>query len=343
MSKAAATTPRLDDGTREAPLVSIVAPVFNEEDVIAEFVRRTVAAIAPLDGRYRFELILVDDGSRDRSLERMRGCARDEPRLRVIELERNYGQSQALQAGIDAARGGILITLDADLQHFPEEIPAFLAKLEEGFDIVCGWRHARAEGVMRRAPSKMANRLIRWATGLEIHDVGTTFRAYRADIAKQIRLLGEQHRFVPALAASLGARITELPIENIVRRTGKSSYGLGRTTGVFLDIVFLRFIFRYLDRPIRLFGRIALLFFLAAAALAAVVVAFPLVLGWGALEANSATILALIIIGVSLSLAGVQMLLTGVISEVIVRIHFAQDDRRLYHVRREWRRDNLSP
>src|SRR5205807_2190497 len=163
-------------------LVSIIAPVFNEEAVIAEFVNRLYAALTPLDEKYTFEIILVNDGSKDGSLAIMKQLAESKPGLHVVNLRRNYGQTPALQAGLDHARGHIIVTLDADLQHFPEEIPIFLKKIEEGYDMVCGWRHHRAEGFLRRWPSRAANLLLFAISGIRIHDFGTTYRAYRMDI-----------------------------------------------------------------------------------------------------------------------------------------------------------------
>jgi len=254
------------------PLVSIVAPVYNEEAIIGEFVSRLQAVADGLRDRYDFEIILVDDGSADASLARLKELARQEPRLRVLELRRNYGQTAALQAGFDAARGEILLSLDSDLQHFPEDIPQFLDTLEQGYEVVCGWRHRRAEGIVRRWPSRVANVLLRALSGVDIHDFGTTFRAYRAELVKELRLLGDFHRYIPALARQAGGRITEIPIRNVVRPAGQSSYGLGRTVGVSLDLVLLYFLMRYMDRPLRAFGQLALL---AATVGATILGAFP--------------------------------------------------------------------
>lgn len=205
MSSASRPLPHLPGGpppgaaAARRPLVSIIAPVYNEEAVIEEFLSRVVATIARLKERYDFEILLVDDGSRDNSLAVMKRFSRFDRRVRVLELRRNYGQTPALQAGLDAARGDIFVTMDSDLQHFPEEIPHFLNKLEEGYDCVCGWRHQRQEGAVRRWPSRVANYFLRRISSLELHDFGTTYRSYRADIARNIRMFGEFHRFVPVL------------------------------------------------------------------------------------------------------------------------------------------------
>jgi glycosyltransferase involved in cell wall biosynthesis len=315
-----------------AELVSIVAPVFNEEALIEEFVRRLAAAVRPLEGRYAFEFILVNDGSRDRSLERMKGCLAGDPRLRVVDLARNYGQTAALQAGLDAARGEILVTLDADLQHFPEEIPHFLAVLDEGYDMVCGWRHRRAEGIVRRWPSRAANAIIRKISGIPLHDFGTTFRAYRAELMRDIRLLGEFHRYIPALGHIAGGRITEIPIENVVRPAGKSSYGLGRTQNVFLDLIVLAFLSRYLDRPMRAFGALGLATFVAGGSIFTFLVAYGYYFHLQMVRDYSGWFLMALI----LILAAVQITLAGILAEIMVRIHYGQGDRRVYRVRQEW-------
>jgi glycosyltransferase involved in cell wall biosynthesis len=313
-------------------LVSIIAPVYDEQELIEEFLARVVRAIAPLEDRYAFEIVLVNDGSRDGSLARMTHALEREDRLRVIDLCRNYGQTAALQAGLDAARGDILITMDADLQHFPEEIPRFLATLEEGYDMVCGWRHHRAEGIVRRWPSRAANALIRRIARLPIHDFGTTYRAYRADLMKDIRLLGEFHRYVPVLGHAAGGRITEIPIENIVRPAGRSSYGLGRSLGVSLDILVLLFFSRYLDRPMRVFGKVGVATFALGAAILAVLVAYAYLYNVPTVRAYSGWFL----MSVMLILASIQITLTGILAEILVRVHYGQGDRRVYRVRREW-------
>jgi glycosyltransferase involved in cell wall biosynthesis len=314
------------------PLVSIVAPVYNEAKLIGEFIDRTRRAIEPLQERYCFELLLVNDGSRDESLAVMRSYFEREPRLRVIDLARNYGQTAALQAGLDAALGEVVVTLDADLQHFPEEIPRFLETLEQGYDMVCGWRHARAEGINRRWPSRAANWLIRRISGLKLHDFGTTFRAYRSELAKEIRLFGEFHRYVPVLGHLAGGRICEIPIENIERPAGKSNYGLGRSQGVLLDLLVLLFFARYMDRPMRAFGALGLLAFLAGGGISAVLVVWAYVFDVPTVREHSGWFL----MSIMLLLASVQITMTGLLAEILVRVHYDIGDRRVYRVRQEW-------
>lgn len=319
---------------RSVPLVSVIAPVYNEDGAINAFMDRTLRVMDGIEG-YRFELVLVNDGSRDGSLEIMKERARSDDRVRVLELCRNYGQTPALQAGLDAARGEIFVTMDADLQHFPEDIPLFLTKLDGGFDMVCGWRHDRKEGVIRRWPSRVANALIRLISRLEIHDFGTTFRAYRSDLARRLRLFGEFHRYVPVLGALSGGRITEIPIQNVERPHGTSNYGLGRTLGVFLDLIVLYFLVRYMDRPMRAFGKLGLLAFAAGVGILTVLLGVSFVYGYATVRERSGWFL----MSIMLILTSVQLILTGILAEILVRVHYSHPDQRTYSVRREWVQD----
>ena len=319
-------------------LVSIVAPVYNEEEVIEEFIKRIIATIIHLENQYGFEIILVDDGSFDRSLEVIKKMAEKDKRLRAIELRRNYGQTSALQAGLDAADGKIIITMDADLQHFPEEIPAFLEKLEEGYDMVCGWRHQRAEGVIRRWPSQVANYIIRSISKLNIHDFGTTYRAYRAEMAKDLKLFGEFHRYIPALGKSKGGLITEIPIKNIERPKGKSSYGIGRTSGVLLDLILLNFLVSYIDRPMRAFGKIAFISFGIGSSILLTLLVYAWTYQIHAVQEHSGWFL----ISIMMLLVSVQIMLSGIMAEILVRIHYSQEGNRIYDVRQEWNFEQLN-
>lgn len=304
-------------------------PVFNEAATLAALLQRLDQVTRTLSSRYVFEFVLVDDGSADKTIETAAQLAAIDDRIQLVALRRNYGQTAALQVGFEHAQGDIVISMDADLQHFPEDIPAFLDKIEEGYDVVCGWRADRQEGVVRRWPSVAANWLVRRVTGLTVHDVGTTFRAYQGDLVRQLRLLGEHHRFIPVLAKNLGANITEVQIKNIERPVGASNYGLSRTLNVLLDIAFLVFYVKYLDRPIRVFGRLAL----ACVALAAIILA---VLGFLTLayhvpvvrERSGWFLLALVLL-----VSGVQFLLFGLVSEVVVRMYFYPGQAKPYLVR----------
>lgn len=311
------------------PLVSIVLPVFNESRTLAELLRRLVDVSRTLETRYEFEYILVDDGSVDATLEMAERFAASDPRLKVISLRRNYGQTAALQVGFEHARGAVIVSMDADLQHFPEDIPHFLDKIEEGYDVVCGWRAERREGPARRWPSEAANWLLRRLTGLTIHDIGTTLRAYRSDVVHELRLLGEHHRYIPVLAANVGARIAEIRIQNIPRSAGASNYGLSRTFNVLLDIVFLVFYVKYLDRPIRVFGRLALAAIAIAMAITAVLVYISVMYGVPVVHERSGWWLLALVMFVS----GLQFLMFGLISEVIVRLYFYPGQAKPYLVR----------
>jgi glycosyltransferase involved in cell wall biosynthesis len=283
-----------------------------------------------LSGRYVFEFVFVDDGSSDRTIDAAEEFAAVDDRVKVVSLRRNYGQTAALQVGFEHAGGDIVISMDADLQHFPEDIPAFLDRIEEGYDVVCGWRSDRREGVVRRWPSKAANWLVRKVTGLTVHDVGTTFRAYQGDIVRQLRLLGEHHRFIPVLAKNLGAKITEVEIKNIERPVGTSNYGLSRTLNVLLDIVFLVFYVKYLDRPIRVFGRLALACIALAGIILGVLAFLTIAYHVAAVRERSGWFLLALVLLVS----GVQFLLFGLVSEVVVRMYFYPGEAKPYLVRK---------
>jgi len=317
----------------ERPLVSIVAPVYNEGSTLPELVRRLVQACAPLEARYQFEFVLVDDGSSDDSLQVLRTLTTSEPRLRIIELRRNFGQSAALQAGLAKAEGAFVISMDSDLQHFPEDIPLFVEQAEKGFDLVCGWRHERKENILRRWPSRAANLLIRRVSGLPIHDFGTTFRLYRADLVRHIKLIGEEHRFVPALAQMVGARVTEVRIQNMDRKAGKSNYGLGRTFGVALDILYLYFARYYFTRPLRAFGKLAAILFLAGSTIAAWLLAIAFLTGEPTVRVRSGWF----ILSALLVLASLQVMVAGILAEVLVRIYYRSGGAESYVVRHEWR------
>jgi glycosyltransferase involved in cell wall biosynthesis len=312
------------DVERQRTLVSIAIPIYNERTVLPELVERLAQNADGAGARYAWEFILVDDGSRDGSLTVARGLIAKEPRLRVIELRRNYGQTAALQAGLDESRGDIIITMDGDLQHFPEDIPRFLERIEAGGDLVCGWRRKRREGIVRRWPSRAANWMIRRISGLSIHDIGTTFRAYRREIVEDITLLGENHRFVPVFASRAGARIEEVEIENIERPKGASNYGLGRVIGVWLDLFFLLFYVRYFDRPIRAFGGLAFLLFLAAMAIVAVLGVMSIAYGTPVVYQRAGWVYLTALLFVT----GTQLLMTGIVAEVLARVYFSRNVQR---------------
>jgi glycosyltransferase involved in cell wall biosynthesis len=322
---------------KSIPLISVVAPMYNESATLNDFITRLTRAVASLDTHGVFEFVLVDDGSTDGTLDVAKSAIAREPRLRVVELRRNFGQTAALQAGLAAARGDIVISMDSDLQHFPEDIALFLDKLEEGYDLVCGWRHQRQEGIVRRWPSNAANALIRAVSGLRVHDIGTTFRAYRGDLVRQLQLLGEQHRFVPVLASLVGARVSEVRIQNVERPAGRSNYGLGRTINVFLDILFLYFSRYYFTRPLKAFGKIALVLAGVGFCISAYWVGYSWVTGTPTVRERGGWFL----LSSLLMLGGLQTLLTGILAEILVRIYYQMGQTQQAYVRREWDRHSL--
>src|SRR6201995_1040368 len=235
-------------------MLSVVVPIHNEEPSILPLYDRLTAVLERL--RKPYEIIFVDDASTDRSFDLLANLVETDQRLKVIRLRRNFGQTAALAAGFDEAQGNVIISLDGDLQHAPEDIPALLEKIEEGYDIASGWRKDRVDNaITRKIPSRIANWLMAKVSGVELRDFGTTFKAYRAEVLKDVNLYGELHRFIPALASLYGARIVEVPIKNIERPVGASHYGLSRTFRVMFDIFTIWFLLKYFTRPMHFFGK----------------------------------------------------------------------------------------
>ena len=298
------------------PKYSIVVPFHNEEDNVTTLYDRLKAVMEQVGDT--FELVFVDDGSRDRTYRLLEEIAAVDSRVLVIKLRRNFGQTSALAAGFDHAQGDFILAMDGDLQHDPDEIPNFLAKLEEGYDVVSGWRAQRGDNfLLRRIPSRTANWLMAVLSGVDIHDFGTTFKAYRREVIQNIPLYGEMHRFIPALASWFGASICEIPISNPARVAGKSHYGISRTVRVFFDLLTIRFLLRYMTRPLHFFGSIGALGMVAGSALSAWLLALKLVTGQHVMLAHG----PLFVIAGVLILAGIQMLGIGLLGELQVR-HF---------------------
>jgi len=308
-------------------MLSVVIPVHNEEAALLPLYDRLTAVLEALGRPY--EVIFVDDASTDRSFELLANLVETDPRLRVVRLRRNFGQTAALSAGFDEARGDIIISMDGDLQHAPEDLPALLEKIDEGYDIASGWRKQRKDHLLlRKIPSRIANWLMAKVSGLDLHDFGTTFKAYRAEILKDVNLYGELHRFIPALATFYGARIAEVPIQNPPRAGGASHYGLGRTFNVLFDILTIRFLLKYFTRPMHFFGRLGL----AGVTLGGGILAFLLVkkiLGYEIILAHG----PLLFTGGLLLVAGLMMFTTGLLGEMMMRTYFESQGRRIYAVR----------
>lgn len=311
---------------KENPQISIVVPFYNEEDNIEELYGQLTRVLKGLGESY--ELVFIDDGSTDRSPDILQKVFESDKTVKVIRLRKNFGQTAALQAGFDHARGAVIISMDGDLQHDPEDIPRLLAPMADGFDIVSGWRKERKDHfLLRRFPSWVANRIMRFLSGVKIHDFGTTFKAYRRDVLKEIRLYGELHRFIPALISRTGVKITEVPIKNVVRQKGKSKYGLSRVRRVLFDLMTVKFIISFIDRPLQFFGFIGLIFGGIGFTIALLLTVGFYFFGWS-IRDN----LGNLILGVFLMILGLQFIMTGLLAEVISRIYFTTHEMRIYSV-----------
>jgi glycosyltransferase involved in cell wall biosynthesis len=309
-------------------MLSLVVPIHNEEHSILPLYDRLTAVLATVARPY--EILFVDDASTDRSHELLANLVQTDHRLKVIRLRRNFGQTAALSAGFHEAKGDIIIAMDGDLQHAPEDIPALLKPIDDGFDIASGWRHERADNaITRRLPSKIANWMMAKASGMDLRDFGTTFKAYRAEVLEDVHLYGELHRFIPALASFYGARVVEVPIQNPPRGGGVSHYGLSRTFRVLFDILTIRFLLKYATRPMHFFGAIGL----AGTASGALILGFCLIeklfTRVDIIQEHGPLMLA----GAMLLIVGVMMFSTGLIGELVMRTYFESQDRRIYAVR----------
>ena len=311
------------------PKYSIVVPFHNEEQSVTRLYDRVKDVMETISES--FELVFVDDGSRDRTYRLLEEIAAVDSRVLLIKLRRNFGQTSALAAGFDHATGDFILAMDGDLQHDPAEIPQFMAKLEEGYDVVSGWRAQRADNlVLRRVPSTAANWLMRRLSGVEIHDFGTTFKAYRREVIQNIPLYGEMHRFIPALASWYGATICEVPISNPARESGQSHYGISRTFRVMFDLVTIRFLLKYMTRPLHFFGGVGSVSVLSGGVIALWLLLAKLI-SRGAVGGQHAP---WFVIAAVLILAGVQLVGIGLLGELQVRHFFAQGQRSPYAIDR---------
>src|SRR6202158_301694 len=329
--------PRNNKSARGLDL-SIVVPLFNESGTFDELHRRLTAVLLVLG--LASEIVYVDDGSSDGTREALEALAVRDQRVALVSLARNYGQTAALAAGFDAAAGEVIVAMDGDLQHAPEEIPKLLAKLDDGYDIVSGWREQRVDNLWtRRLPSKMANWLMAKLSGVSLLDFGTTFKAYRAPVIKRIRLYGDLHRFIPALASWGGARIAEVPIANIPRPENQSHYGLSRTWRVMADLITVRFLLKYVTRPLHLFGPLGFLSLGSGAAAPARVSALKVLTGAAVFLAHG----PLLLLSAVLIQTGVMLIGLGLLAEVLTRIYMDGRHRRIYTIASRAQRPAVQP
>ncbi len=303
--------------------VSVVVPLYNEEENVRELYRELKEVLSKLDRTY--EVVLVDDGSTDGTYRMLEELAEKDPHLCVIRFRRNFGQTAALSAGIERAKGDVIIPMDGDLQNDPNEIPRLLEKMNDGYECVSGWRANRQDkAVTRKLPSMVANRIISWISGIELHDYGCTLKAYKREVIEGVRLYGEMHRFIPIYAAWQGARVTELKVNHRARRFGKSKYGLNRIFKVVLDLMVVKFLFHYMTKPIYVFGGFGMASFFLAFASFAIAVYFKL----AGLKDFVSTPLPLLT--TMFVLVGFLSILMGLLAEVNVRTYYESQGKRPY-------------
>ena len=306
--------------------LSIVIPIYNEVDNLRPLCQGVHAVLAPLDWSY--ELVLIDDGSRDGSSELLAELHAEDDTLKVLRFRRNFGQTAALAAGFEYAHGDVIVSLDGDLQNDPVDIPRLLAKLDEGYDLVNGWRMKRQDPFLsRRLPSQIANKIISLTTRVKLHDYGCTLKAFRRDVAKGLKLYGEMHRFIPALAGDMGARIAELPVTHHARKHGTSKYGLARTLWVVLDLLTVKFMSSYATRPSHLFGFLGLIAVLVGGGITTVLGIQRLL--FDVQLANR----PILLLGILLLVTGVQLLTTGLIAELLSRTYHESQEKPVYWIK----------
>lgn len=309
----------------DTPYVSVVVPLYNEEDNVDDLHRELTAALDRLGRPY--EILMVDDGSKDRTVERIVAIETRDPRVRVLRLRRNFGQTAAFSAGFDHARGEVIVTTDGDLQNDPADIPMLVAKLAEGYDLVCGWRLKRQDTLSRRLPSMIANRLISAATGVKLHDYGCSLKAMTAEVAKSLRLYGEMHRFIPAVASWMGVSLAEVVVNHRPRTRGTSKYGIDRTLRVLLDLFTVKFLLAYGTRPAHLFGLMGLSSFGSGFVILAYLSFIRLFMD----QAIGGR--PLLLLGVLLLLTGVILICVGLLAELLARTYHESQGKPIYVVK----------
>ncbi len=307
--------------------LSLIIPVYNEAKnlpILYDCIQETLKSISSI-----WEVIFIDDGSRDNSFEVMKSLVEKDPEhVRVIAFRRNFGQTAAITAGIDHARGETIVLLDADLQNDPADIPMLLAKLDEGYDLVSGWRKQRKDNPLTRTlPSNIANGLISWVTGVHLHDYGCSLKAYRREALEGFRLYGEMHRFIPVFAHSVGAKITEVPVNHHERRFGHANYGLDRTLKVILDLLTVKFLLNYSHKPMRIFGGVGLLLFAGGGAM------FLYLLIRRVIQSIAVLGSPIFQLGVMLLIMGSQTILMGLIAELLARTYHESQSKTTYTIR----------
>jgi len=308
--------------------ISVIVPVLNEEESLPLLHDSLTRVLA--ERGLRYEIIVVDDGSTDRSVDVLRELQASDEHLRVVCFRRNFGQTAAFAAGFDRAQGEIVVTIDADLQNDPADIPALVSKLQEGYDVVSGWRVDRQDRFLdRRLPSIIANRFIGWATGVRIHDYGCSLKAYRRDVLADVRLYGELHRFIPALAHAAGARVAEIPVRHHPRRFGATKYGISRTLKVLLDLLVVRFLMSYSTRPIHVFGLLGMVSALIGTVILAYLGVVRLILQQD-IGNRPITLLAILLVVV-----GMQLVTSGLLAELVTRTYYESQGKPIYTVREE--------
>jgi len=306
--------------------ISVIVPIYNEVENIEVL---SSSLLNVLNGMGKsFEIILIDDGSLDGTCELLKSISENNPAVKGIRFRRNFGQTAAMAAGFDYASGDIIISLDGDMQNDPADIPRLIAKLEEGYDVVSGWRkHRQDDFVSRKIPSMIANKLISRLTGVHIHDYGCSLKAYRSEIAKDMSLYGEMHRFLPALAGIEGARIVEMPVLHHPRKFGKSKYNILRTFKVILDLMTVVFLRKFMTRPLHMFGRMGLASFFAGFIISAYLAFEKLVFS------TQLSNRPLLLLGVLLILTGIQLISTGIIAEIQIRTYYESQNKPIYKIR----------
>jgi glycosyltransferase involved in cell wall biosynthesis len=307
---------------------SVVVPFYNEQENVPQLYVKIIDAMDAIGEPY--EMVFIDDGSRDGTFRQLCEIAQADERVVVVRLRRNFGQTAALKAGFDHSNGEIIISMDGDRQHDPAEIPRFIEKMKEGYDIVSGWRVERTDHwLMRQLPSRVANRIMAKLSRVDLHDFGTTFKAYRREILSEIHLYGELHRFIPALASWAGASIAEVPITNTPRTSGKSNYGISRTIRVLLDLVSVKFLLDYSTRPLQLFGLAGLACLLIGGSIDLWLVAEKLVRDQDVIASHG----PLLLMGTALVVGGIQFIAIGLIGELLTRTYYESQDKPVYTVR----------